>query len=189
MGKLMAFTIVSVDGYFSGPEGEIDWFRGSPDEEEAAFSAEVSKMAGTLFFGRTTYAMMKGFWPTPAGIQADPVMAEMMNERPKVVFSRTLKPGQDGPVWKNVTVLPEIRPEGIRGLKERGDVTILGSGSIVQQLMQLGLIDEYQLMVVPVILGAGRSLFRDAERLDLALAGTRVFRKSGRVLLTYRPAA
>ena len=189
MGKLMAFTIVSVDGYFSGPEGEIDWFKGTPDEEGAAFSAEVSGMAGSLLFGRKTYEIMKGFWPTPAGIASDPVTAKVMNERPKFVISGTLGPEKDGPVWKNVTVLSEIRPDGIRRMKGSGDVTILGSGSIVQQLMQLSLIDEYHLMVVPVILGAGRSLFRDAGKLDLVLADTRVFRKSGKVLLTYRPAA
>ena len=190
MRKLQAFTIVSVDGYFAGPNGEIDWFKGEQDDEEQAFSAEVSKMGGMLLFGRTTYEMMKGFWPTPQAIKGDPVMAGVMNSSPKIVFSKTMKPEKDGPVWKNIRVIPELTPETIISLKKDGEggMTILGSGTIVQQLSNLGLIDEYQLMVVPVILGAGKYLLRDVKRMNLTLAGTRVFKKSGRVLLTYEPA-
>ena len=189
MRKLMAFTIVSVDGYFAGPNGEIDWFKGGNDEEERAFSAEVSKTPGTLIFGRTTYEMMKTFWPTPEAIRGDPMMAGRMNSSHKIVFSKTLKPEKDGPVWKNVKVIPEMTREEILSLKDQGEgiMTILGSGTIVRQLSNLGLIDEYQLMVVPVVLGAGKYLFRDVNRMNMMLAGTRMFRKSGRVLLTYRP--
>ena len=189
MRKLMAFTIVSVDGYFAGPHGEIDWFKGEQDEEEMAFSAEIGKTPVTLLFGRTTYEMMKGFWPTPQATKGDPVMAGVMNRSPKIVFSKTLKPEKDGPVWKNIRVIPELTPETILALKKDGEggMTILGSGTIVQQLSNLGLIDEYQLMVVPVILGAGKYLFRDVKRRNMTLTGTRVFKKSGRVLLTYQP--
>ena len=187
----MAFTIVSVDGYFAGPNGEIDWFKGENDEEEQAFSAEVSKTPGTLIFGRTTYEMMKSFWPTPVAIKGDPVMAGRMNRSPKIVFSKTMKPEKDGPVWKNVKVIPELTPKEILSLKKQGDgaMTILGSGTIVRQLSNLGLIDEYQLMVVPVLLGDGKYLFKDVNRMNMKLAGTRVFKKSGRVLLTYQPSA
>jgi dihydrofolate reductase len=189
MRKLQAFTIVSVDGYFAGPNGEIDWFKSGPDDEQQAFSSEVSKMGGILIFGRTTYEMMKAFWPMPDAIKGDPVMAGAMNRSEKIVFSKTLKPEKEGPVWKNARVIPEIRPEVILSLKNEGEgtMTVLGSGSIVRQLSNYGLIDEYQLMVVPVILGAGKYLFRDVNRMDLALTGTRVFKKSGRVLLTYKP--
>ena len=189
MRKLMAFTIVSVDGYFAGPHGEIDWFKGEQDDEEQAFSAEVAKMGGTLLFGRTTYEMMKSFWPTPQAMKGDPVMAGAMNRSPKIVFSKTMKPEKDGPVWMNVQVIPELTPEGIISLKKEGDgmMTILGSGTIVRQLANLGLIDEYQLMVVPVILGAGKYLFKDVNRMKMTLTGTRIFKKSGRVLLTYKP--
>jgi dihydrofolate reductase len=189
MRKLMAFTIVSVDGYFAGPHGEIDWFKGEQDEEEMAFSAEIGKTPATLLFGRTTYEMMKSFWPTPQAVKTDPVMAGVMNRSPKIVFSKIMKPEKDGPVWKNIRVVPELTPEAINALKKEGGgtMTILGSGTIVQQLSNLGLIDEYQLMVVPVVLGAGKYLFRDVKRMNMKLTGTRVFKKSGRVLLTYQP--
>jgi dihydrofolate reductase len=88
-----------------------------------------------------------------------------------------------------VRVIPDLTPETIMFLKKQGEggMTILGSGTIVQQLSNLGLIDEYQLMVVPVVLGAGKYLFRDVKRTNMTLTGTRVFKKSGRVLLTYQP--
>jgi dihydrofolate reductase len=118
-------------------------------------------------------------------------MAGRMNRSPKIVFSKTMKPEKDGPVWKNVKVIPELTPEEILSLKKQGEgaMTILGSGTIVRQLSNLGLIDEYQLMVVPVLLGDGKYLFKDVNRMNMKLAGTRVFKKSGRVLLTYQPSA
>ena len=189
MRKLIASTIVSVDGYFAGPNGEIDWFKGKHSDEDKEFSDEVSKKAGLLLFGRTTYEMMKSFWPTPNGARSDPVMAEVRNRTPKIVFSETTKPEEDDPVWKEVRVLHEIDPEGIISLKMHGvgGTTILGSGTIVQQMVRLGLIDEYQMMVVPVILGTGKYLFKDVKRLNLELIGTKVSRNGG-VLVTYRPA-
>ncbi len=89
-----------------------------------------------------------------------------MNSAPKIVFSKTMKPVKDGPVWKNVRVLHEIKKEEIARLKEQagGDMVILGSGRIVQQLSNLGLIDEYQLMVHPLILGAGNTYSKRSIR-------------------------
>ena len=187
MGKIIAFTIVSVDGYFAGPNGEIDWFKGN-DEEDRQFSAEASGSGGTLIFGRMTYEMMKGYWPTPGAMKSDPVVAGVMNSSPKIVFSRSMKPVQDGPVWRNTTIIHEIKAEEILEMKRQRDrdFVILGSGSIVQQLANLGLIDEYQLMVNPVILGAGKYLFKDVNRMNLALLGSRTFR-NGKVFLRYRP--
>jgi dihydrofolate reductase len=187
MGKIIAFTNVSVDGYFAGPNGEIDWFK-PDDEEDREFAAEVAKSPGTLIFGRTTYEMMAGYWPMPDAIRDNPVMAGVMNRSPKIVFSRTMKPVKDGPVWKAVRVIPEIKREDVIRLKEEsvGDFAILGSGSVVQQFARLGLIDEFQLMVNPVILGAGKYLFRDVNRMNLKLLETRPFR-NGRVYLSYAP--
>jgi len=188
MGKIISFTIVSVDGYFAGPNGEIDWFKGH-DDEDRQFSADASRSGGTLIFGHTTYEMMAGYWPTPDALQNDPITAEVMNSSPKIVFSKTLKPVKDGPVWRNIRVIREIKAEEIRRMKEKGegDFVILGSGSIVQQLSNLGLIDEYQLMVSPVILGAGKYLFKDVRRMNLTLLDSRTFR-NGKVFLRYRPA-
>jgi dihydrofolate reductase len=189
MGKIISFTLVSVDGYFAGPNGEIDWFKGENDDEASEFSLEASKSPGTLIFGRTTYEMMAGYWPTPDAVKTDPVMAGRMNNYPKIVFSKSMKPVNDGPVWKNVRVLPEINTQGIAKLKEQdnGNISILGSGTIVQQFSNLGLIDEYQLMVVPVVLGAGKYLFKDVKKMNLKLLEERTFR-SGRIFLRYEPA-
>jgi dihydrofolate reductase len=188
MGKIGSFTHVSLDGYFAGPNGEIDWFK-HQDEEDREFSAKASKPSGTLIFGHTTYEMMAAYWPTPEAMKVNPDVAGVMNATPKIVFSRTMKPVKDGPVWKNVRVFPGIRREEILRLKEEaeGDFVILGSGSIVQQFIKLGLIDEFQLMVNPIILGAGKYLFRDVNRMNLELLETKTFR-NGRVFLRYRPA-
>ncbi len=186
MGKIIAFTIVSVDGYFAGPNGEIDWFKGQ-DEEDKRFSAEASGSGGTLIFGRTTYEMMAAYWPTPDAIKNDPDTAGVMNSSPKIVFSRSMKPVEDGPVWRNTRIIRGIKAEEILKMKENGDFVILGSGSIVQQLANLGLIDEFQLMVQPVILGAGKYLFKDVRRMNLKLIESRRFR-NGKVFLKYRPA-
>jgi len=187
MGKIGSFTHVSLDGYFAGPNGEIDWFK-DQDEEDRQFSAEASRPSGTLIFGHTTYEMMAAYWPTPEARESNPAVAGVMNATLKIVFSRTMKPVKDSPVWRNTRVFHEINREEIMKLKKEagGDFVILGSGSIVQQFARLGLIDEFQLMVNPIILGAGKYLFRDVNRMNLKLIETKPFR-NGRVFLRYRP--
>jgi dihydrofolate reductase len=185
MRKIIAFTNVSVDGYFAGPNGEIDFFKNN-DDEVREFTQSQANSSATLIFGHTTYEMMAGFWPTPDAIRNDPVVAGVLNNVPKIVFSKTLKPVKDGPVWKNVRVLHEINREEIARLKDQGsrDFVILGSGTIVQQLANLGLIDEYQLLVHPVILGTGKYLFKGVNRMNLKLLDIRTF-GSGKVFLKY----
>ena len=187
MRKIIAFTNVSVDGFFAGPNGEIDWFKGS-DDEEKEFTHAAANQSATLIFGHTTYEMMAGYWPTPEAVKNDPVIAGVMNSAPKIVFSKTMKPVKDGLVWKNVKVLHEIKPEEIASLKKQagGGMVVLGSGIIVQQLANLNLIDEYQLMVHPVVLGTGRYLFKGVSRMKLKLLNTRTF-GSGKVFLSYGP--
>ena len=187
MRKLVAFTNVSVDGYFAGPNGEIDWFKNN-DEEDRQFMIEQASPSATLMFGRTTYEMMAGYWPTPAAARDNPVVAGVMNRVPKIVFSKTMKPVKDGHVWKNVRVFHGINPEEIVALKKQagGDIAILGSGSLVQQFANLGLIDEYGLLVNPVILGAGKYLFSNVKKINLNLLAIRTFR-NGKVFLRYRP--
>jgi dihydrofolate reductase len=187
MRKLGAFTIVSLDGYFAGPDGEIDWFKNN-DEEDKRFSAENADTSSTLIFGRTTYELMKSFWPTPFAIQGDPAVARVMNNAQKIVFSRTMKPEKDGPIWKNVRVIREMTPEVILKLKGEpgGDMVILGSGSIVRQLANLGLIEEFGLFVNPIILGSGKYLFEGVKKTNLKLLESRAL-GSGKVFLKYRP--
>jgi dihydrofolate reductase len=187
MRQLNAFTILSLDGYFAGPNGEIDWFK-TNDEEDNRFSREHADPTSALVFGRTTYEMMKSFWPTPFAIKTDPVMAGVLNNNQKIVFSRTMEPVKDGPVWKHVRVIRDLTPESVMNLKKEqgGGMTILGSGTIVRQLANFGLIDEYGLLVNPIILGAGKHLFQDVKKMNLKLVESRAF-GSGKVYLRYRP--
>ena len=188
MRHLASFTILSLDGCFAGPHGEIDWFKPN-DEEDRRFSGENARPGSTLVFGRTTYELMQSFWPTPAAQQADPETARTLNEGQKIVFSRTLGPQPDGPVWKHTKVVREMTPAYVRDLKAQpgGDMVILGSGSIVRQLANAGLIDEFGFLIVPLVLGNGRYLFSGMQRIPMELAGSRVF-ANGKVFLRYRHA-
>ena len=141
MRKIIVLELVTIDGFFAGPNGEIDWH--NYDDEMGAHSAAQMKSFGTLIFGKTTYELMASYWPTPEGVKSEPIVAGIMNTIPKIVFSKTLKEVEDGPLWKNVTVFHEIKSEEIIKMKEQEgrDIAILGSGTIVQQFTNLGLID------------------------------------------------
>jgi dihydrofolate reductase len=186
MRKLVVFNSVTLDGYFSGENGDISWAHANnPDPEWNAFVEENAKGGGVLLFGRVTYEMMASYWPTPAASQNDPVVAERMNSLPKVVFSRTLST----PSWRNTKVVKGDIAAEVRKMKtEPGpDMAMFGSGSIVSQLTAQGLIDEYQVVVIPVVLGKGRTMFEGIEKeLMLKRTKTRTF-GNGNVFLCYEP--
>lgn len=187
MGRIAAFSHITADGFFTGPDGEIDWFQSVHDDEWNRYTQEHANLSrNTLMFGHTTYEMMMGWWPTPAAAQMDPKMAEVMITSPKIVFSKTLASVKETPNWKDIRLFHEIELEEIAALKRREDITILGSGTIVQQLTNLGLIDEYALVVVPVILGSGKRLLKDVKKTTLKLLEARAF-GNGIVLLRYQP--
>jgi dihydrofolate reductase len=186
MRELVAFINVTLDGYFAGPNGDLGWaHEGKQDTEWNAFVAENAQSGGQLLLGRVTYDLMASYWPTPQAMQNDPVVAEGMNNLPKVVFSRTL----DKASWKNTKLVKGDMAAAVRKLKqEPGEgMAILGSGSVVSQLAQAGLIDEYQIVVNPVVLGEGKTLFAGIkEKLNLKLTRTRTF-ANGNALLCYEP--
>ncbi|MDX9830511.1 MAG: dihydrofolate reductase family protein [Anaerolineae bacterium] len=187
MKKISVFNHVTIDGFFAGPNGEIDWFQAVHDDEWNRYAQEHADLShNTLMFGHTTYQMMKSWWPTPTAMKTDPHMAEVMNNSPKIVFSRSLQSVDDEPNWKNTRVFRQMDQGELRNLKREEDITILGSGTIVQQLANLGLIDEYVLIVVPIILGEGKPLFKDVPKTNLRLVEQRAFR-NGIVLLRYQP--
>lgn len=183
--KLIAFENVSLDGYYVDRHGEMTWAKDDNDAEFNAFASENAKGDGTLVFGRVTYELMAGFWPTPQARQLLPVVAEGMNRARKLVFSRTMSHA----AWSNTTVVKSDLAAEMRRLKrEPGHgLAILGSGSLVAQLAPHGVIDEYQLVLNPTALGAGRTLFDGLkERLNLKLTNSRVF-KNGKIFLAYAP--
>ena len=181
MRKLGVFNLITLDGYFTGPGGDISWH--NVDEEFQELANKNANSGATLLFGRVTYQLMAAYWPSPAGLRDDPVVARGMCAAEKIVFSRTLKKAG----WENTRLVRRGMLAEVRRLKRgRGKpLVVLGSGTIVAQLAQANLVDEYQLMVVPVALGRGRPLFEGMKRrLDLRLVSTRAF-KNGNVLLTY----
>ncbi len=181
MRKLFVFNLVTLDGYFEGPNRDIGWH--NVDAEFNEYAIEMLNSVDTLIFGRVTYDLMAGFWPTPDAIKNDPIVAEKMNSLPKIVFSRTLNKVE----WNNTRLVKENIEEEIRKMKRQPgkDMALLGSGNIVTQFAERGLIDEYRIMVNPLILGAGNPLFKGIkERMKLKLKKTRMFR-NGNVLLCY----
>jgi dihydrofolate reductase len=183
MGRLSVFNFVTLNGFFEGPKGDISWHRHGA--EENAYAVDGLKSGSTLLFGRVTYEMMAGYWPTPLAMKNDPVVAEGMNNAEKIVFSRTLKKVE----WSNTRLVKDNIAEEVKKLKQEPgkNMTVLGSGSIVTQLAQLGLIDEYQIMVDPVLLGDGTPIFKGIKQtLNLKLTATKTFR-SGVILLSYEP--
>lgn len=182
--------MVTVDGFFAGPHGEIDWHR--VDAEFNEYAIDMLHSADMLLFGRTTYDLMAGYWPSPNVIKNDPIVAGLMNSLPKIVFSKTEQGAADFS-WNNTKVMLDIVPEEIMKLKQEPgkDILIFGSGTIVSAFARLGLIDEYRLIVNPVILGSGKMLFSGAvganEKIVLKLLKTKTF-ASGNVLLYYSPA-
>jgi dihydrofolate reductase len=188
MRTLTVFNNVTLDGYFTGANGDMNWAHAGNDEPEfSAFVANNAKGGGMLLLGRITYDMMASFWPTPMAAERNPIVAERMNGLPKIVFSRTL----DRASWSNTTVVKGNLATEIRKLKnEPGpNMAILGSGSIVSQLAQERLIDEYQVVVNPIVLGQGRTLFEGVkDMLGLKLKRSRVF-NNGKTFLAYEPLA
>ncbi len=185
MRKVVAFEQVSLDGFFVDASGDMSWAH-KQDAEWNAFAASNASGGGALLFGRVTYALMASFWPTPAARELAPAVAEGMNNMPKVVFSRTLEQAS----WKNTTLVKGELEAAVRKLKsEPGpDMAILGSGSVVSQLAQARLIDEFQIVVNPVILGKGKTLFEGVrEKIALRLTQSRPF-GNGNVVLYYEPA-
>jgi dihydrofolate reductase len=186
MRELIVFNHVSLDGFFVDQSGDMSWAKvGADDPEWAAFLAENATGGAELVFGRITYDLMVSYWPTPLAAQQNPVVAERMNHLPKVVFSRTL----DRVSWSNARLVRGDLVAAVRGLKqEPGDgLVILGSGRIVAQLAPAGLIDQYQVVVNPIVLGRGRTMFDGVrERLGLKLTRTRAF-ANGNVFLCYQP--
>src|SRR5579884_2092739 len=187
MSKIITTTWISLDGFIAGPNGEMDWV--IVDDEMGQYEYDAVSAADTLLLGRVTYESFSGSWPyvpdNPNASEGEKAYARMLNAMRKIVFSRTL-PSVD---WNNSSLLKEIQPEEIAKLKQEPgrDMLIYGSASIVQALTNHGLIDEYQVLVHPVILGGGKPLFQNIQQqLKLTLVNNKTH-PSGIVVLYYQP--
>lgn len=186
MRKIIVSNMMTLDGFIAGSNGEIDWFVTGEDFFEDA--PVVFERVGTMLFGRVTYEGMMSFWTGSDASAADPVITEWMNTTPKVVFSRTLDKVEWGR-WDNARLAQGEIGAAVAKLKQEPgkDMIIYGSSTIVSQLAQLGLIDEYWLFINPVILGSGKPEFSGiSQRVKLKLTGTKVF-KGGVIRLMYEP--
>jgi dihydrofolate reductase len=197
MRRIIAFDHLSADGHFAGPDGSLDWV--VQDDAVPRAIMEGAHMDGMLF-GRRTYEMFEQFWPKALddketapdphspGRRSKEVrdMAVFINQRPKLVFSRERS---EFP-WQNTRRVPTLDRQSVEALKDEpgGDLILFGSGSVLAQLTELRLVDEYQLVVSPVLLGDGRSLVTGiGKKVDLKTLEARAF-PSGTVLLRFGPA-
>lgn len=182
MRKIIALDRITVDGFFAGPNGEIDWFVLDPELDVALFEMVPGD---TALFGGTTYELFEAFWPDALKHSSSPqhkVVAEALHNMTKVVFDKNRKEV----TWHNSKLFNDNLIEETKKLKSEkgGDILIFGSGTIVKQLTEAGLIDEYVLIMTPVILGEGKALFEGNGRHQLKLKETRTF-DSGNVALHY----
>ncbi len=188
MRKIITTTWVSLDGFIAGPNGEMDWIGAIYDDAMAQYESNLVRSADTLLLGRVTYESFAGSWPhvpdNPNASEGEKEYARRLNAMRKIVFSRTLERVD----WNNSSLFREIDPQEIESLKRAPgrEMLIYGSASLVQALTHLGLIDEYQILVHPVILGGGKPLFANIQdRVNLSLVDVKTH-PSGVVALTYR---
>ncbi len=189
MRKIITTMWITLDGFIAGPNGEMDWVGEAYDEAMGKYESDLVDGADTLLLGRVTYQSFAGSWPhvpdSPTASEGEKEYARRLNAMQKIVFSRTLTSAE----WNNSRLVSEVVPEDIERLKhEPGrDMLIYGSASLVQTLTNLGLIDEYQLLVHPIILGGGKPLFQNIkDRVKLKLVNSRTH-PSGVTVLFYQP--
>lgn len=183
MRALYLFMMISVDGYFEGPGHDLSWHNANNDEFQQ-FAIEQTSTVGTILFGRRTYDMMAEFWTSAEARETDPDTTKLMNEKPKVIFSHSLK---EVP-WQNSRLAERPLADEVRALKQEPgeDIAIFGSNNIATQLMEAKLLDELRIMVNPIALGNGTSLFGGLYAPQrLSLNDTRTF-KNGNILLRYK---
>jgi dihydrofolate reductase len=184
MRKVIVFMMTSLDGYIARPNGDIDWH--VVDEEFNTFAEEQIHSVDTILFGRATYEGMMSWWPTQMAMDTDPVIAKLMNTMPKIVFSTSLSSAD----WQNTRLIKDNIPQAVAELKQQPgqDLSIFGSNKLSASFINMGLLDELRIMVAPVLLGEGISLFPGVtDTPHFNLLKTRVF-KIGNVLHYYAPA-
>jgi len=166
------FNLISADGYFEGVNHDISWH--NVDEE--------LNTADLILFGRVTYNFMATYWPTSEAIKDDPIIANIMNKIPKIVFSKTLQKVE----WENTRLVTNAEEEVLRLKKEDGkNIYIFGSSDLTVSLAKADLIDEYRIMLNPIFLGGGKTILQGInKKIKLNHISSRTF-NNGNVLLTY----
>jgi dihydrofolate reductase len=181
MRKIIFQMMVSLDGYYEGPNGELDWH--VVDDEFNAYAHQLLDSLDGLIFGRKTYELMANFWPSESALRDDPVTARYMNSLHKYVVSQTVKKVD----WENSSLLKGDPAVEIARLKAQPgkDLAIFGSSDLVVSLDQPRLIDEYRFFFAPVVLGNGKPLLAGLKhQIKMKLIESLVF-KTGVVVNRY----
>lgn len=184
MKKIISQMMVSLDGFYEGKNHELDWHK--VDVEHNDYAIDIFNQTSTLLFGRKTYQLMEQYWPTEQSKDDSQLVADRMNQLPKVVFSRTLEAVN----WNETVLVKDHVTDYLHDLKRTAekDLMIIGSGELVSFLTDVRLIDEYQVIVSPIILGEGKKFLENiSHRVPLNIVSTRTF-KTGNVLLCYQVA-
>ncbi|KGA97064.1 hypothetical protein AJ85_21525 [Alkalihalobacillus alcalophilus ATCC 27647 = CGMCC 1.3604] len=182
MRKILAQAMVSLDGYIEDSKNKIDWH--VVDSEYHTYSLELLKSADYLAFGRKTYEHMAAFWPTPLAESLFPETRKQMNETNKIVVSSTLKEAN----WKSTELINEDIASYFHDLKKgpsNQNIVILSSSILSDYLLNEQLIDEYHIIVNPILLGGGTPYFKKTPA-KLRLVESSPF-SSGNVRLRYTP--
>lgn len=171
---------VTLDGFISGPGGELDWHFPFWNEEMSQCACEQLSTMDTILIGRVTYQFMSNYWPAVSAGR----FADMMNNYHKIIFSTSMQKA----AWNNSRVVKEnIDLEICRLQHQPGkNIIVYGSGSLVSNLIRLNMVDEYRIWVHPVLIGRGNALFKNLpNRMTLQLLRTKTF-GSGVILLYYQ---
>jgi dihydrofolate reductase len=190
MRQVILQEFVTLDGLAAGPNDSVDFVPASTQGDQSFGERQIRFMDSidAILLGRVTYEMFAGYWPNVTSGDDKP-FADKINAIPKFVFSKTLGHAPWGD-WDAVTIVKHSAAKEVAQLKQASgkDMVIWGSISLAQSLTKDGLIDEYQLIVCPVVLGSGKPLFHDyGGSLDMKLLKTTSFDR-GTVLLAYAPA-
>lgn len=181
--KVIVSIMVSVDGFFEDTNKELNWHVW--DKEMDNYVIDLFDTVDTILLGRKAYQLMAGYWPKPPASEEDPIITGKMNNIPKIVFSKTLSSVD----WQNTRLINTDIENEIDKLKQQPgkNMVLFGGADMLATLMKLNLVDEYRLIVNPVVLGKGNPLFKSIQgNLNLKLTETKTF-TCGNVLLCYEP--
>jgi dihydrofolate reductase len=190
MRKIYLFMMLSLDGYFEGPNHDISWH--NVDDEFSRFALEQLKEADLFLYGRRMYQLMENFWPKAVNdinmSKENLEIANLINNTAKIVFSKTLQKVEEKENWKNVRLFHEFNPEEITRPKQQPGKSIwVGGSDLALSFIKARLIDEFRFMINPIVIGNGTPIFKGLDsKLNLELVKTRKF-NSGNVLLYYKP--
>jgi dihydrofolate reductase len=181
--KVISFNMITANGFFEGPNQDISWH--NVDQEFNEFAMKQLRSVDMILFGRVTYQLMANYWPTQAAIENDPIIAKKMNALPKIVFSKTL----DKAEWNNTRLIRGNIAKEISYLKglPGKNLIIFGSSDLTVVMAQMGLVDEFRIMVNPAVIGSGKPFLNGIEgKINMKLLRAKTFH-SGNILLYYQP--